>query len=132
MIMASGVRGDGCASPDGRKGMAVPETDVARIRKWADSRVPAHVRDQLWMEVEVDTRAVTVFECHPSWNPDLVGPEPMRSPVARFRYVAARKEWELYWCDSNEAFRRYDLPASPQVAPLLAELDADPFCLFWG
>lgn len=113
--------------------MAVPEIDVARIRKWADARVPAHVRDQLWIEVDVDARAVTVFECRPSWDPDLVGPDPTRSPVARLRYVAGRKEWELYWCDRNSDFRRYeDLPPAPDVAPLLAELDADPYCLFWG
>ncbi len=74
--------------------MAVPETDLARIRRWATERVPAHVRDQVWIELDVDARSVTIFECRPSWNPELIGPEPTRFPIARLRYVAARKEWE--------------------------------------
>lgn len=113
--------------------MALPETDVARIRRWADNRVPAHVRDKIWLELDVDARSVTIVECTPSWNPDLTGSGPTRSPVARLRYVATRKEWELLWRDRNLNFRRYDpLPAAPHVATLLAELDADPTCLFWG
>ena len=113
--------------------MAVPEIDVARIKQWAATRIPAHVRDQLWIELDVDARSVTIVECRPSWDPELIGPEPTRFPVARLRYVVVCKEWELLWRDRNERFRRYDpLPAAPQVATLLAEIDADPTCLFWG
>jgi hypothetical protein len=112
--------------------VAVPEIDVARIKQWADGRVPAHVRDKVWIELDIDARSVTILECRPSWNPGLVGPEPTRSPIARLRYVATRKEWELFWRDRNLRFRRYGLaPAAPQVATLLAEIDADPTCIFW-
>lgn len=113
--------------------MAVPEIDVARIRKWAEGATPEHVRDQLWIELDVDARSVTIVECRPPWQPDAADVSPMRVPVAKLRYVATRKEWELYWTDRNSRFRRYDaLPSARQVGTLIKEVDSDPFCLFWG
>lgn len=113
--------------------MAVPEIDVARIKQWAEGRIPAHVRDQVWIELDVDARSVTILECRPPWNPEQIEPEPERFPIARLRYVATRKEWELLWRDRDARFHRYDLaPAAPQVATLLAEIDADPTAIFWG
>ena len=113
--------------------MAVPETDLARIQRWAARRVPEHVRDQVWIELDVDARSVTIFECRSSWAPDLIGPEPTRFPIARLRYLTARREWELFWRDRNSRFHRYDLaPPSPIVERLLEEIDADRTAIFWG
>jgi Protein of unknown function (DUF3024) len=42
-------------------------------------------------------------------------------------------EWSLYWRDRNLAFHRYTrIDASPDVAVLLAEIEADPTGIFWG
>ncbi len=44
-----------------------------------------------------------------------------------------RREWEIYGRDRNLKFRAYDLvPPTPNVETLLAEIDADPTCIFWG
>lgn len=110
--------------------MAIPEADVARIRRWAHNKTPDHVRDKVWVEADVAGHAVTVFDCAQGW-PDPSGP-PLRSPVARLRYVAARREWNLYWCDRNSRFHRYETPPANDVATLLAALDEDTYCLFWG
>ncbi|MDQ3451610.1 MAG: DUF3024 domain-containing protein, partial [Actinomycetota bacterium] len=50
--------------------------------------------------MDVDPRAVTIFECRPPWREDF-GPHWTRFPVARLRYTKARKEWAIYWRDRN-------------------------------
>jgi hypothetical protein len=75
---------------------------------------------------------VTIFECRPRWQPEY-GPDWTRQPVARLRYTKARREWSLYWTDRNSKFHRYDqAAATATVEGLLAEVDADPTCIFWG
>ena len=54
-------------------------------------------------------------------------------PVARFRYVKVRNEWELYWLDRNSRWHFYDnIRPNPSIEPLLAEVDKDPTSIFWG
>jgi len=115
--------------------MAVPETDLVRIRHWVDARnarLPERARDQIRNEIDIDDRAVTILECRPPWRADI-GPEWTRFPIARLRYMKARREWQIYWRDQNLKFHAYDLvPPTANVETLLAEIDADPTCIFWG
>lgn len=54
-------------------------------------------------------------------------------PIARLRYTAATKTWTLYWRDRHMRFHHYDQqPATPHVEELLAEIQRDPTCIFWG
>lgn len=47
--------------------------------------------------------------------------------------AATRGQWTLYWRDRNLAFHRYTrIGPSPDVAVLLAEIEADPAGIFWG
>jgi hypothetical protein len=115
--------------------MRLPETDVARVRRWIDARndgLPERARGQMLYELDVEPRSVTIMECRPPWRED-VGPEWTRIPIARLRYTQARREWALYWRDRDHAFHVYDLiePTS-RVELLLAEIDADPTAIFWG
>ncbi|MEX2619198.1 MAG: DUF3024 domain-containing protein [Egibacteraceae bacterium] len=88
--------------------------------------------DQIRDEIDTDSRSVTLLECRPPWREDF-GPEWTRFPVARLRYTKARQEWTLYWRDRNLKFHRYDIvDPSPDVESLLAEVDRDPGCIFWG
>jgi hypothetical protein len=110
----------------------LPEPDVARIRRWCDERVPAHVRDQIRIECEVATGYVTVVERRPPWREDY-GPQWTSRPVARLRYTMATGVWTLYYTDRNLRFHRYDpAPATADVVDLLAEIDRDPTAIFWG
>lgn len=115
--------------------MSLPETDVARVRRWIDARndpLPERAVGKIRYESDVDPRAVTILECRPPWREDF-GPEWTRREIARLRYTMARKEWALYWSDRNEKFRAYDLvDPTPNVEILLAEIDSDPTCIFWG
>ncbi len=57
--------------------MALPETDVARVRRWVDARnerLPERAVGQIRYEMDVDPRAITILECRPPWREDF-GPE---------------------------------------------------------
>jgi hypothetical protein len=96
------------------------------------ARLSERARDQIRYELDVDDRAVTILECRPPWRANF-GPEWTRFPIARLRYTKARREWQIYWRDRNLKFHAYDLaPPTANVETLLAEIDADPTCIFWG
>jgi Protein of unknown function (DUF3024) len=110
----------------------LPQADVERLRAFCAERVPAHVREQLRVECEEDPRAVTVVELSPPWREED-GPEWMRMPVARFRYVRSTRLWTLYWHRQTGRWERHPFLASnTRIGPLLEELERDPLCIFWG
>jgi len=111
----------------------IPDTDVARVQRWARDRIPEDVRDQVWIELDVSDRAITILECRPSWNPDLIGADPTRCSIARLRYTKKRQEWSLFWRDRDLKFHAYDLAnPSAKVVDLLDEIDLDRTGIFWG
>lgn len=76
--------------------------------------------------------ALTIVERRAPWREDY-GPEWTSRGIARLRYTAARRLWELYWRDRNARWHRYDLtPPTVNVIALLGEVDRDPTCIFWG
>jgi hypothetical protein len=51
--------------------------------------------------------------------------------VAQLRYIDTA--WSLYWKRANGRWKHYDgVAPAADVAPLLAEIDADPDGVFWG
>ena len=113
----------------------LPETDVARLRRWIDAKndgLPPQARGEIRYELDLTDRTATLMECRPPWREDY-GPEWTRFPVARLRYTKLSKEWSLYWRDRNLKFHEYDLAApSRNVDELLAEVDRDPTSIFFG
>jgi hypothetical protein len=110
----------------------LPETDVARVQRWCRDRVPAHVRDEVRVEVDVADRHLTIVECRPPWREDM-GVEWTRFPIARLRFTKTTGVWSLYWRDRNLRFHAYDLvAATASIEELLAEVDRDPVAIFWG
>jgi len=112
--------------------MALPEFDVARVQRWCAVRVPEHARHQVRVECEVAPRHLTIVERRAPWREDF-GPEWTSLPIARLRYTASERTWTLFWRDRNLRFHGYDpLAPSPRIDDLLAEIDCDPTCIFWG
>jgi len=115
--------------------MTIPETDVARVRRWIDARnarLPERAVGLIRFEMDVDPRAITILECRPPWR-EGIGRKWTRFPIARLRYTKFRREWEIYWRDRNLEFHVYDLvEPTPNIEALLAEIDADPTATFWG
>jgi len=112
----------------------LPEIDVARVRRWVEAKnhgIGEHI-DEMRVEMEADARAITVLECRPPWREEY-GPEWTRQEIARLRYTKSTCSWALYWPDRNSKFHRYeDIDPTPTIDRLLAEIDADPICIFWG
>lgn len=112
--------------------MGLPELDVARVRRWCAARVPEHARRQVCVECEVASRYLAIVERRAPWREEA-GPKWISVPIARLRYTAADKSWTLYWRDRHLRFHVYEpLPPSNRVDDLLAEIDRDPTCIFWG
>jgi len=66
------------------------------------------------------------------WQPGP-GQEWSAIDLAQLRYVNDTGTWSLYWPRAGGRWMRYDgVPPTPDVAPLLAEVDADPDGVFWG
>jgi hypothetical protein len=112
--------------------MAVPETDLALIRRFCEQQVPPEGRDQVRVEHRVRGRTVTIVEHRPPWNRAL-GSEWTDTPQARMKYDEQTKGWPLYWFDRNSRAHRYDLVEPDQpIDRLLAEYEQDPTCIFKG
>jgi len=112
--------------------VAVPELDVARVRRWCAARVPEHASHLVRVECDAAPRHLTIVERRAPWHADL-GPGWSTFPIARLRYTASDRTWTLYWRDRNLRFHRYDLlAASPRVDELLAEIERDPTAILWG
>ncbi|MBT8227900.1 MAG: transposase [Dactylosporangium sp.] len=79
----------------------LPELDVARVRRCCADRVPEHAHDQIRVECDVTDRHLTIVECRPPWNPELIGPEWTRLPIARLAYTKSRRTWQLHSRDRN-------------------------------
>ena len=110
----------------------LPDLDLARIRRYCEGRVPARLRDQIRIELDVRGRSVTIMECRPPGTPEI-GPDWTRFPIARLRHIAAHGVWMLYWRDRDLHWHLYDrIGPSPHIDPLLAEIEADPTSIFWG
>ena len=110
----------------------VPERDGNRVRIWAHDKTPMEFRDEMRVEVDETPRGLTILECRPPWG-ELIESEWDRAPIARLAYSKQANQWTLYYSDSNDRFHRYDeRDPSSDVTELLAEIDNDPTCIFWG
>jgi hypothetical protein len=110
----------------------VPELDANRVRKWAADKTPPEHRHEMRVEIDETLRGLTILDCRPLWS-DRTDSEWTRMPIARLAYSKQAAEWTLYYADSNDRFHRYiDCAPSKHVSDLLAEIDADPTCIFWG
>jgi hypothetical protein len=110
--------------------MALPETDLHRIRDWARGRVPEHLWDQVKVVADVSDRHVDIVEVRPSWNG--VG-EPTRFPIARLRYTNTTGQWTIYWRDRNLKFHEYKgKRPTKNVQALLDYIESGGDPIFWG
>ena len=109
----------------------IPETDLARIRRWCASRVSGEAAKEVRVVGTVDGRCVVIAEERPPWQ----GAEgaPWESyPVARLTYVMSSRSWKLEVSTEGERFRRYSNLPSGSLDEVLEELDVDPTFVFWG
>ncbi len=112
--------------------VALPETDLARIRRYCDAQTPDDMRDQIRIEFRTRGHTVTIVECRPPWS----GAEDAgwtELEAARMKYDESTRGWTLYWFDSNSKAHLYDrVKSNVPLMKLLDEIESDPTNIFWG
>ena len=110
----------------------IPDLDLARIRRYAEYRVPEHARHQVRNEITVRGGTVTIVERRAPWRPEEDS-EWTSYPVAQRRWNTSAATWTLYWRDRHTRWHPYpDTPATPDLNELLAEIERNKTGAFWG
>lgn len=107
----------------------LPELDIAKLRRFAERRVPERARDQVRLEVTAKGKRVSVHELR---APYLGIGEWASMPIAQLRYEGDGL-WTLYFGDRYGGWTLYfDLPACQPIDVIINELESDPTAVFWG
>jgi hypothetical protein len=109
---------------------AVPDLDRRKIKKFCEEMTPPEFRDRMRVEAGVRGKSVTIFEGRPPW--DGKDTEWTRVPIGQLRFDPDTALWTLFWSDRNDRWHLYDLIGRGTVGMLLAEIEHDPTCIFWG
>jgi len=111
--------------------MAVPVPAIANIQRFCEKHSPPEMRDELRLEYTTRGNSVTIADCRPVWQ-GAPG-DWTRMPIAQLRYQPANELWTLYWADRNDRWHLYeDLEPTKDLDAVLAEVDEDPTCIFFG
>lgn len=103
----------------------------ALIKVFCEDRVPQHARSQVRLEYQIRGNSIVLIERRIPWN-DPEG-EWTSSPTAKFTFEQQRHVWKLLWPDRNSRFHQFDPPMeSTRISELIAFVDKDPTCIFWG
>lgn len=116
--------------------MPIPEltrrSAEGKVLAFIERRIPPDLRDEIRLEHTARGNAITIVERRPPWLSEL-GPDWTSMKIAQLRYDPDDRTWTLYCRDRNERWFLYDdVKPSRDVSPLLAEIDEDPTCIFWG
>lgn len=110
---------------------AIPDLDLARIKRYCADKVPTQFQDQIKIAVETRGRSVTILECRPPWRGEP-GDAWTRRRIAQLRYDTAQANWSLHWADRNDKWHLFDLVEPGTVDEMLNELKNDRTAIFWG
>ncbi len=109
----------------------LPGLDVAAVRQLCEQRVPPRALHQVRVELVPTRGAVTIVEPRAPWREDY-GPEWTSRGVATTLH-GQDPPLVLFWSDRNARWHRYDLvDPTGDVRGLIAEINRDPTCIFWG
>jgi hypothetical protein len=116
--------------------LAVPLPEITRhqietkLSAFCDKKVPPYARSQVQIVFTIRGYTVTLYEKRPYFKDPSVFTE---SKVAQFRLHPTSAVWTLYCRDRNGRWCIYE-PATPgkNFDTLLAEVERDPTCIFWG
>ncbi len=107
----------------------LPELDIEQLRRSCKERVPDKFADEVRLDVTVKGKRVSIHENRPPWTG--VG-EWTSMPIAQIRYEGDGL-WTLYFGDRYGKWTEYcDLERRQPIEVIIAELEDDPTCVFWG
>lgn len=114
--------------------MALPElikrSVESKLSTYCDRKIPREIRDELQLTYKLRGNTATLIERRPHFRDRTIWTE---VKVAQLRFDPDAKRWSLYCSDRNGRWHFYDdAPPSANLDDLIAELDRDPTCIFWG
>ncbi len=112
---------------------SLPDVDLRRIERFCAEQWPEGFLDEVFWEMHVRGRNVTVCETRAPFDGSDSPWTHFR--IAQLRYRPDDKDWALYWADRNDRWHAYDPTGAAlkgTCAELLAEIDADPTAIFKG
>ena len=114
--------------------MALPEHTREVVTKvldrYCDERIPEHVRNKVRLVYRFRGHSVTLCEERPAFQqPD----QWVEIVVAQFRMDKTTFEWSLYWANRNSKWLPHEeFAPTRDFEAALAEVDANPYGMFWG
>ena len=101
------------------------------VGDWCLARVPAHLKQSVDYDYEIDGQAVTILEVRPAWRG--TSGEVTRVPVAKFRFVKIFRHWRIYWMRKNLKWNIY-MPAAEvnHLVDALDVIESDQYGCFLG
>src|SRR5690348_14118593 len=93
----------------GRSSSAVVETEppmpltvrlsaARQAQAFCDRRIPAFIRGEMWLDVDVVEDGLVLMDCRSQPVTDFDMEPWTRRAVAKFRYRPSKRLWDLWWC----------------------------------
>lgn len=102
------------------------------VAGYCTDKVPSDLADEIRIEYKIRGRAISIYELRPPWS-ETLGPTWTSMCVATFEWDPDTRCWTLFARDRNDRRLPYDFVApTPDLKPLLDEVDQDPTGIFWG
>ena len=114
--------------------MAFKDIDRHKIKKavggLCEKKTPAHLKDKLQFEYEIDGQNVIIYEVREIWR--RAG-EFTKMPIAKLTYVSSRRIWKLYWKRASGKWEKYEPKETAEdLKSLVQEIQKDEFGCFFG
>lgn len=114
--------------------MAFNDIDHHKIKKsiggLCEQRTPAHLKDKLRFEYEIEGQNVIIYEVRPAFRREG---EFTKMPLAKLTYVTSRKIWKLYWKRASGKWEKYGpMDSAKDLKSLVQEIDQDTNGCFFG
>jgi hypothetical protein len=107
--------------------MAVPREAAQLVELGCEGRDLPEFRDRARLESIAKGNKITIYECTRELDGDW-----LRVPSAQFRYDPRTQVWTLHWIDRDSKWHIVQVMPTFEITELLAEVEADPYCLFFG
>lgn len=114
--------------------MALSEFEIKRVEKLVGDYIETHrpapeIRSQLDIGYRLAGQSLEIFTIRPAFD----GSRTIESAVAKATWVKRQNHWQLYWQRQDLRWHAYDpRPFCRTLEEVLAEIEADPHCCFWG
>jgi hypothetical protein len=102
----------------------------AALREFCEHHSSPAIADRLRYAYEINGLTALLLEQRPGFmNPS----EWTTTVIAKFRYALAKRQWSLYWADSNDRWRRLtNVPPTNDIRKLIQVVADDPLSVFLG